>query len=104
MLRAALDTNVILSGLRSQRGAAFELLRLLRAGRWKLVVSNATLTEYEELLKREAVSLGLTLPEIDRFLDALSALAERCEPSGNWAPSLPDPTMKHLLSSLLRRG
>jgi len=90
MLRAALDTNVLLSGLRSQRGAAFELLRLLRAGHWRLVLSNATLTEYEELLKREAGSLGLTLPAIDRFLDALCALAERYEPSGNWAPSLPD--------------
>ncbi len=76
MLRAALDTNVVLSALRSERGASYELLRLLRAGFWKLVLSNTALTEYEEVLKREAASLGLTLPEIDRFLDGLCVLAE----------------------------
>ncbi len=57
MKRATLDTNVVYSALRSQRGAAFELLRRLRAGHWKLVMSNTTLTEYEEILKREAATL-----------------------------------------------
>lgn len=91
MLRAALDTNVVLSALRSERGASYELLRLLRAGLWKLVLSNTALTEYEEVLKREAAALGLTLPEIDRFLDALCILAEQCHPAGNWVPLLSDP-------------
>ena len=90
-LRAALDTNVVLSGLRSQRGAAHELLRRLRAGHWTLVLSNPALTEYEEVLKREAASLGLTLPEVDRFLDGLCVLAEQCHPAGNWVPLLSDP-------------
>ena len=91
MLRAALDTNVVLSGLRSERGASYELLRLLRGGLWKLVLSNAALTEYEEVLKRESASLGLTLLEIDHFLDALCILAEQCHPVGNWVPLLSDP-------------
>ncbi len=90
MLRATLDTNVVLSGLRSQSGASHELLRRLRAGHWKLLLSNTALTEYEEVLKREAASLGLTLPEIDRFLDSLCLLAEQCHPSSNWVPLLPD--------------
>ena len=90
MLRAVLDTNVLLSALRSQRGASHELLRLLRARRWTLVLSNTVLTEYEEVLKRESSSLGLTLPEIDRFLDALCLLAEQCHPSGAWVPLLAD--------------
>ena len=91
MLRAVLDTNVLLSALRSQHGASHELLRLLRARRWKLVLSNTVLTEYEEVLKREASPLGMTLPEIDRFLDALCLLAEQCHPSGGWVPLLADP-------------
>ena len=91
MLRAVLDTNVLLSALRSRHGASHELLRLLRARRWKLVLSNTVLTEYEEVLKREASPLGLTLPEIDRFLDALCLLAEQCHPSGAWVPLLADP-------------
>ncbi len=81
MLRATLDTNVLLSALRSQRGASHELLRLLRARHWRLVLSNTVLTEYEEVLKREASMLGLALPEIDRLLDSLCLLAEQCHPS-----------------------
>lgn len=91
MLRAALDTNVILSALRSQRGAAFELLRRLRAGHWGIVLSNTTLTEYEEVLKREAPSLQLTPAEIDRLLDALCLLGEQCHLSDNWLPLLTQP-------------
>jgi predicted nucleic acid-binding protein len=91
MLRAALDTNVILSALRSQAGAAHELLRRLRVGHWRLVLGNTTLTEYEEVLKREAASPGIAPPDIDRFLDALCLLAEQCHPSGNWVPLLGDP-------------
>lgn len=91
MLRASLDTNVVLSALRSQTGASHELLRRLRAGHWKLLLSNTVLTEYEEVLKREAGVLGLSLPEIDRFLDALCILAEQCHPAGNWVPLLADP-------------
>ncbi len=91
MLRATLDTSVLLSALRSQRGAAHELLRLMRARQWRLVLSNTVLTEYEEVLKREASSLGLALPEIDRFLDSLCLLAEQCHPSSNWIPLLADP-------------
>ena len=103
MLRAVLDTNVLLSALRSRHGASQELLRLLRARRWKLVLSNTVLTEYEEVLKREAASVGLALPEIDRFLDALCLLAEQCHPSGGWVPLLADPddeAFAHLAAEL----
>jgi putative PIN family toxin of toxin-antitoxin system len=91
MLRATLDTNVLLSAFRSRQGAAFELLRRLRAGHWRLVLSNTTLAEYEEVLKRESTSLKLSLAEIDRALDALCRLAEQWHPSGNWTPLLTDP-------------
>lgn len=37
-MRAVMDTNVLVAGLRSQRGASNELLSLLRAGQWTLVL------------------------------------------------------------------
>jgi putative PIN family toxin of toxin-antitoxin system len=91
MLRAVLDTNVILSALRSSRGASFELMRRLHAQQWRLVLSNTTLTEYEEVLKREAVSLRRSLMEIDRLLDSLCVLGEQFVLSDNWPPLLVDP-------------
>src|SRR4051812_40001526 len=91
MRRAILDTNVVLSGLRSRHGSSFELLRRLRAGHWRLVLSNTVLTEYEEGLKREAAALQMTLAEIDVFLDAISALAEPWTVTDDCPPSLADP-------------
>ena len=65
MIRAVLDTNVLLASLLSRRGAAFEIMERLRRGEWRLVLSNHLLLEYEEVLKRNAAVLGLTLAEVE---------------------------------------
>ena len=91
MLRAVLDTNVLIAARRSARGASAALLADLLAGRWRLVLSNTVLAEYEEVLKREAHALGVTLDEIDALLDSLCQLAEPFEPSGDWQAVLSDP-------------
>jgi len=49
-----LDTNVLVTALRSRRGASFALLRLVGNGRWRLHLSTALLLEYEEVCRREA--------------------------------------------------
>ena len=89
--RAVMDTNVLYAGLRSQRGASFELLRLLRAGKWTLLLSNTVVTEYEEILQREASLLRITSDEIAKLLDDLCAPAECHRLSGPWQPILSDP-------------
>ncbi|MBM3889620.1 MAG: putative toxin-antitoxin system toxin component, PIN family [Verrucomicrobia bacterium] len=89
--RAVMDTNVLYAGLRSKRGASFQLLEALWSRRWTLVLSQTVLTEYEEVLKREASVLNLTLQQIDRLLDALCALAERRILSETWHAVLTDP-------------
>jgi len=79
MIRAVLDTYVILAELLSRRGAAFEILQRLRNGEWRLVLSNHLLLEYEEVLKRNASALALTYEEIDLLLNAI-CLAADCFP------------------------
>ncbi len=86
-----MDTNVLYAGLRSREGASFQLLRLLRAGKWTLLLSNTVATEYEEILLREAVVLGVTPEETGKLLDDLCVLAERSHLSNRWLPLLPDP-------------
>lgn len=97
MIRAVLDTNVILASLLSRRGASFEILQRLRRGEWRLVLSNHLLLEYEEGLKRNAGTIGLTLAEVDLYLNAI-CLASDC-----WSlevprePRLSDPDDEPLL-------
>lgn len=91
LYRAVMDTNVLYAGLRSRDGASFQLLRLLRAGQWTLLLSNTVATEYEEILLREATVLGITPEETSSLLDDICILAERCRLSGSWQPLLSDP-------------
>ena len=86
-----MDTNFLYAGLRSRQGASFQILDSLWQRRWTLVLSQTVLTEYEEVLKREAATLRLTLEQIEKTLDAICAMAEQCQPSDAWLPVLEDP-------------
>jgi len=91
MIRAVMDTNVLVAALRSQAGASFALLQFWRQEKWKLVLSNTVVTEYEEILRREASALYLPLEDVVKLLDALCVLAER------WTlPERPLPTLSDL--------
>ena len=97
MIRAVLDTNVILASLLSQRGASFEITQRLRRGQWRLVLSNHLLLEYEEVLKRNASTLGLTLAEVDSYLNAICQAADCIALAAPQPPRLPDPDDEPLL-------
>lgn len=95
--RAIIDTNVFLSALWSRQGAAFEIFAQLRRGRWQIVLSNHLLFEYEEVGKRTAAEMGLTLTDIDDALDALCAGAEFQQLAPAWIPRLSDPDDEPIL-------
>jgi len=97
LTRAIIDTNVFLSSLWSNRGAAFEIFAQLRRGRWQIVLSNHLLFEYEEVAKRTAPETGLSSKDIDDVLDALCAVAECRQLEPNWVPRLSDPDDEPLL-------
>lgn len=104
MLRAVIDTNVFLSALWSSRGAAFEIFAELRRGRWQMILSNHLLFEYEEVGKRNAVEMNLTLDDIDAVLDALCASAEHRQLEPDWIPRLIDPDDEPLLQLAVEGG
>lgn len=48
-----IDTNVILAGFLSNKGASYKLLTILNDQRFQINVSATLVFEYEEILKRE---------------------------------------------------
>ena len=66
-----IDTNVLVAGLRSNRGWSFQLLSRIGGDTFDHCVSMPLLCEYEEVLKRMAAPLGLELWEIDILLDRM---------------------------------
>jgi putative PIN family toxin of toxin-antitoxin system len=103
-LKAVLDTNVLVSAFRSRRGASFEVFRRLRLGEWTVVLSNHLLFEYEEILKRNARHLGLSLNDVDELLHAICARAEQCPLTHAWQPILPDPDDEPLVQLAVESG
>ncbi len=86
-----LDTNVLIAGLRSRRGASFALLELLADEAFEISVSVPLVLEYEAVALRQARSLGLTHADIDAVVDFVCAQAHHRTIFYLWRPFLRDP-------------
>lgn len=89
--RIVVDTNVLIASLRSQRGASYQLLTMLNDNRWQLNVSTILMFEYEEVLKRERIKLGLQLEDIDDLIDGICMIANKRNIFYLWRPVASDP-------------
>lgn len=86
--RIVLDTNVLVAGLRSRRGASFKLLSLLGRGRYEISVSVPLMFEYEDVLNR--AELGFDTSVVDDVLDYMCRVAHLQEIHFLWRPLLKD--------------
>jgi putative PIN family toxin of toxin-antitoxin system len=91
MLRVVLDTNVLVSALRSSRGASHQLLRRLGTDAFEHVISVALVLEYEDALTRPEGGIALSRTDIGAVLDYLCASGRRQPIHFLWRPALPDP-------------
>jgi len=91
MPRIVLDTNVLVAGLMSRRGASFRLLSCIDKGIFNLCVSVPLVVEYEDVLKREAIPLPLSLQDIEAVLNYLCKIAEHRQIHYLWRRVLKDP-------------
>jgi predicted nucleic acid-binding protein len=86
-----LDTNVLVSGLRSALGASNSILRRLALGDYRIAVSTALCLEYDDVLNRPGLLPTYTPQQITAFLDSVCAVAEEAYIYFRWRPFLPDP-------------
>lgn len=91
MFQVVIDTNVLLSALRSKRGASYRLLTLIGDGRRQMNISASLIFEYEDVLKRDCVNLGLSPQDIDDILDYICTESNRRSIFYLWRPYLHDP-------------
>jgi putative PIN family toxin of toxin-antitoxin system len=86
-----LDTNVIMSALRSQQGASYKLLMLVGRANFEINLSVPVLLEYEDAAKRLLGQTPLTENDINDILDYLCSMANQQEVFFLWRPFLKDP-------------
>jgi putative PIN family toxin of toxin-antitoxin system len=86
-----MDTNVLVAGLRSRRGAAFRLLSLVGSGLFEINLSVPLVLEYEEVLLRSEIGIPLSSSALGDVLDYLCAVARHHQVFFLWRPYLKDP-------------
>ena len=86
-----LDTNVLVAGLRSRRGASFQLLSLVGSGRFGINISVPLVLEYEDVLHRPEIGIALPRSQVEDVLDYHCAVARHHEIFFLWRPYLKDP-------------
>lgn len=86
-----LDTNVLITALRSKRGASYRLLSLLGDRRFEISVSVPLILEYEKAAKGMIRRGGLSARNVDDILDYICAVAHQRKVFYLWRPFLRDP-------------
>lgn len=91
MIKAVLDTNVMVAALKSSTGASYEILRLADEEVFQPVISVSLLAEYEDVLHRPNMGIVLSTAQIDAILDRICRVAVNQKIHYLWRPFLKDP-------------
>ena len=86
-----IDTNILVAGLRSNRGAAFHLLQFVGTGLFGINLSVPLILEYEDVLHRGIPVLPVSSGAIDAILDFHCQVARHHKIYFLWRPFLRDP-------------
>lgn len=90
MERIVLDTNVIVSALRSRQGGSYRLLSLVGTGSFEICLSVPLFIEYEAKLLEQVSSLDVGRHDVGKLLDYLASVARLQEVFFLWRPTLRD--------------
>lgn len=105
-MKAVFDTNVIISGLYSKRGASYQLLRAAISGELSFAISPLIALEYEGII-HEKIQDGLFKAskwDYEKILDTLFANALKVWETKQIRPVLPDLTDDKILECAITGG
>jgi putative PIN family toxin of toxin-antitoxin system len=103
-IQIVLDTNVIVSALRSRQGASYKLLMLVGQANFEINLSVSLVLEYEDATKRLLGQIALEEQDIDNILDYLCRTANQREVFYLWRPLLKDPKDDMVLELAVSAG
>ena len=90
-IRVVIDTNVLVSALKSRRGASYALMQQLGTQVFTPVVSPPLCIEYEDVLRRPGMVSAMTEDDITDFLDYFLSASEETRIYYLWRPCVSDP-------------
>jgi len=99
-----IDTNVMVSALRSKRGASYKLVSLLPTSRFSIATSVPLIFEYESVLSRGNLPSEISKDDISSFIDFLCYIGHQQDIFFLWRPFLSDPSDDLVLEVAVAAG
>lgn len=90
-LKIVIDTNVIVSALKSRNGFSFKLLSIIDDSHFSVFISVPLILEYEDVIKRSKSQIKLNFTEISNILDYICLIGKKIKIFYLWVPFLKDP-------------
>ena len=88
--KIVIDTNVVVSGLKSKKGTSYELIVLIGRKKFECNISVPLILEYEKVLFDPKIKIPFTKEEIDKILNYLCANSKHHKIYYLWRPYLKD--------------
>ncbi len=106
ILSLVLDTDVVVAGFRSERGASRQILLTALQERFELLVSVPLFLECEAVLTRpeQLAAMGASQVEVLALLDKIVAVAVPVSFSFRWRPALFDQSDDMVLETAVNGG
>lgn len=98
-MRLVLDTNILVAALRSPAGGSAALLRRIRAGEFRMLLSVPLFLEYEAVALRpeHLRAARISAADVGNVLNVLALFAEPVVIHYLWCPRLRDPADEMVL-------
>ena len=96
-----MDTDAVVAAMRSPAGASAAIIRAVRQRQATLLLSVPLAMEYEAVCRRSEhrEESGLSVKQVEIFLDAISAMGEPVRTHFLWRPQLRDPNDEMVLEA-----
>ena len=99
-----IDTNVLVSALKSRTCASYKLVSLLPNDMFSIAISVPLVFEYEGMLRRAKLPAEISEKEISDFIDFLCYVGFHQDIFFLWRPFLPDPSDDLVLEVAVAAG
>ncbi len=98
-----MDTDAVVAAMRSPAGASAAIIRAVRQRQATLLLSVPLAMEYEAVCRRSEhrEESGLSVKQVEIFLDAIIAMGEPVRTHFLWRPQLRDPNDEMVLEAVV---
>jgi putative PIN family toxin of toxin-antitoxin system len=99
-----IDTNVLISALRSSSGASHQIILAADRGDFQMALSVPLLAEYDDVSSRPTTGITIPSSAVDAIIRRIAQMAHKQQIYFLWRPILPDPKDDMVLEVAIASG